>query len=174
MLNQQIFWISFAVCFLCFLARTVYNYLNFRKPDLVAKKYVTTVIYIVMGILWFAWFQMNFTDPVKVSLPLWFRLLGLAFFIIGVSLFLFAHAGLGRLKDDGKLVKRGIYSRIRNPMYLGFILWVIGFPVFLQSMLALASAVLWITHFMIWKTLEEKELERRFENYREYKAQTWF
>ncbi|MGD8979738.1 MAG: methyltransferase, partial [candidate division WOR-3 bacterium] len=68
----------------------------------------------------------------------------------------------------------GIYSRIRNPMYLGFIVWVIGFPVFMQSMLTLLSAVLWIIHFMIWKTLEEKDLQRRFNGYREYMARTWF
>jgi protein-S-isoprenylcysteine O-methyltransferase Ste14 len=127
-----------------------------------------------MGILWFSWFSMNFNDPLKVSLPLWLRVLGFLFFITGVSLFVFAHAGMGRLKDEGHFVTTGIYSKIRNPMYLGFILWVMGFPVFLQSMLTLASVVLWIAHFIIWKKLEEKDLQRRFGGYREYKARTWF
>ena len=168
------FWISFAVCFICFAIRTLYNYLNYPGSKFTAKKWVTVFIYGVMAILWFAWFQMNFTDPLKPSLPLWLRAIGLVFFIVGVSLFLFAHAGLGRSKDKGQLVMSGIYSRIRNPMYLGFILWVIGFPVFVQSMLTLASAVLWTVHFLIWKRLEEKDLERRFKDYRAYKARTWF
>jgi protein-S-isoprenylcysteine O-methyltransferase Ste14 len=38
----------------------------------------------------------------------------------------------------------------------------------------LASVVLWIAHFIIWKKLEEKDLQRRFDGYREYKARTWF
>ena len=168
------FWISFGVCFVCFVVRTLYNYYNYRGCKIAAKKSVIITIYVLMAVLWFAWFQMNFTDPVKMSLPLWLRLVGLTFFVIGVSLFLFAHAGLGRLKEEGRLIKTGIYSRIRNPMYLGFIVWVVGFPVFMQSVLTLLSAGLWITHFMIWKTLEEKDLLQRFDGYQEYMARTWF
>ena len=174
MQDQHLFWVSFVVCFICFAVRTVYNYWNYRGYSVAAKKPVLIGIYILMGLLWFAWFQMNFTDPVKASLPLWLRILGLVLFVTGVSLFLFAHAGLGRLKQEGKLVTEGIYARIRNPMYLGFILWVVGFPVFMQSMFTLLSAVFWIAHFLIWKALEEKDLLRRFAGYREYMAQTWF
>lgn len=168
------FWIWFAICFVCFAIRTLFNYLNSVEYKAAGKKRVITFIYVVMGILWFSWFSMNFNDPLKVPLPLWPRVLGLLFFVTGVSLFVFAHAGMGRLKDEGHLVTTGIYSKIRNPMYLGFILWAIGFPLFLQSMLTLASAVLWIVHFLMWKILEEKELQRRFSWYREYKARTWF
>ncbi len=168
------FWVSFAVCFVCFAIRTLFNYLNYKENKIAAKKWVIAAIYFIMFILWFSWGLMNFNDPVSLPLPLWLRLIGLVLFIIGVSLFIFAHAGLGRLRNEGKFVTQGIYSKFRNPMYLGFMIWVIGFPVFMKSMLTLASAILWIVHFMIWKTLEEKELERRFKGYREYKARTWF
>jgi protein-S-isoprenylcysteine O-methyltransferase Ste14 len=169
-----VFWIWAAICFVSFAIRTLYNYSNYIGNKTAAKKQVTVFIYVVMGVLWFSWFSMNFNDPVSTSLPLWLRLLGLLFFITGVSLFVFAHAGMGRLKDDGSFVTSGIYSRIRNPMYLGFILWVIGFPVFLQSILTLVSGVFWVAHFWIWKVLEEKDLLRRFSGYREYKMRTWF
>jgi protein-S-isoprenylcysteine O-methyltransferase Ste14 len=168
------FWICFVVCFVCFAIRTLYNYLNYREHKIAAKKGVITAIYFVMFILWYSWGMMNFNDPVSLSLPLWLRLIGLLLFITGVLLFIFAHVGMGRLRNEGKFITKGIYSKFRNPMYLGFIIWVIGFPVFMESMLTLASAVLWIAHFMTWKTLEEKDLERRFEDYREYKARTWF
>ena len=168
------FWIWFVICFACFAIRTLYNYVNHRGCKISSKKPMITTIYIVMGVLWFSWFQMNFIDPVKISLPLWLRMLGLLFFIIGVSFFLFAHAGMRRLRNEGQLVTSGIYSKIRNPMYLGFILWVVGFPVFLQSILTLTSAFLWIPYFLIWKILEERDLQRRISGYHEYRSRTWF
>jgi protein-S-isoprenylcysteine O-methyltransferase Ste14 len=127
-----------------------------------------------MGVLWFAWFSMNFNDPVKVTVPTVLRYTGLALFVVGVSLFLFAHRGMGRLKGEDKLVTTGIFSKLRNPMYLGFMVWVVGFPLFMQSMLTLASAILWILHFFFWKVLEEKELAKKFSEYSDYKKKTWF
>lgn len=168
------FWIFFGICFVCFGVRTVYNYLRYTKHGLVDKPYVTTLIYFDMGVLWFTWFSMNFNDPVRVTVLPVLRYTGLVLFILGVSLFLFAHSGMGRLKGEDKLVTTGIFSKLRNPMYLGFMVWVVGFPLFIQSMLTLASAVLWIPHFFCWKVLEERELEKRFSEYSDYKKRTWF
>jgi protein-S-isoprenylcysteine O-methyltransferase Ste14 len=117
---------------------------------------------------------MNFNDPVKVTVPTVLRYTGLALFVVGVSLFLFAHRGMGRLKGEDKLVTTGIFSKLRNPMYLGFMVWVVGFPLFMQSILTLASAILWILHFFFWKVLEEKELAKKFSEYSDYKKKTWF
>jgi protein-S-isoprenylcysteine O-methyltransferase Ste14 len=127
-----------------------------------------------MGVLWFAWFSMNFNDPVKAAVPVVLRYIGLALFILGVSLFLFAHRSMGRFSGRDQLMTTGIFSKLRNPMYLGFIVWVVGFPLFMQSMLTLVSAILWILHFMWWRALEEKELEQKFSKYGDYKKGTWF
>ncbi len=126
-----------------------------------------------MGILWFAWFSMNFNDPMKVVLPAALRFAGLVLFILGVLLILLAHGSMRRVKE-GQLVTTGIFSKLRNPMYFGFIAWVIGFPLFMQSMLTLASAFLWIAHFLYWRALEEKELELKFSEYSDFKKRTWF
>ena len=76
--------------------------------------------------------------------------------------------------DSKKLVRTGIYSKIRHPMYLGFILWIIGFPLFMQSFITLASSVIWIPQIMYWKISEESKLEEMYKEYREYKKRTWF
>lgn len=128
----------------------------------------------IMFILWFSWAQAVFNDPVKINIPAWLRYTGLLFFIIGVSLFILAHLKLRGFKDRGFVVTGGIYSKIRNPMYLGFIIWVIGFPVFMQALASLLSAVVWSAFFIYWKILEEKELEEKYEEYKEYKKRTWF
>ncbi|MBN2344950.1 MAG: isoprenylcysteine carboxylmethyltransferase family protein [Candidatus Aminicenantes bacterium] len=168
------FAVFFVLCFIGFALRTLFNYLKFKGSSLAEKKTVVNAVYAVMAVLWFSWFQMCFFDPVKIAIPVWLRHAGLALFVSGVFLFVFSHLRLGGFTEEGKLVTGGIYSRIRNPMYLGFILWIIGFPVFTRSMATLASSVLWIAHFLCWKILEEKSLERKFPQYGQYKKQTWF
>lgn len=126
-----------------------------------------------MAFLWFSWFQMCFFDPLKINIPAWLRYTGLLLFITGFLLFLFSNIKLNEDKTD-KIVTSGIYSKIRNPMYLGFIIWLVGFPLFLQSAITLLSSAIWISFIIHWKILEEKELENKDPKYGEYKNQTWF
>jgi protein-S-isoprenylcysteine O-methyltransferase Ste14 len=168
------FIIWFGICFTCYFHRTLFNILNYHNYKFVKSKYVLSSVYIVMFILWFSWGQMCFVDPVKISLPLWFRYFGLLLFVTGIFLFIFSHIKLKGFKNKGTVVKKGIYSKIRNPMYLGFIIWIIGFPIFMQKLLALLSSIIWITYIMIWKIMEEKELERKYPDYKNYIKETWF
>lgn len=171
---ETAFLIWFGICFVCFVLRTAFNILKYRKSKWAENKNIFRGIFIVMFILWFSWFQMVFHDPVKMNIPLWARYIGLALFIIGVSLFILSHIKLKGFEDRGHLVTKGIYSKIRNPMYLGFILWIIGFPTYMQAFTTLASGIIWITCFIYWKMLEEKELEEKYDDYKEYKKRTWF
>ena len=107
-------------------------------------------------------------------MPSWIRYIGLLLFLAGVTFFLVSHIKLKGFEDSGYLIKKGIYSKIRNPMYLGFIIWIVGFPLFLQKGFAILSSIIWVTHILIWKGLEEKELERKYPDYKEYKKKTWF
>lgn len=162
------------ICFLCHAARTAYNVLSHRKHPLADSKVIVNSVYAVMGVLWFSWFQMCFADPLRISIPAWLRYAGLLAFMAGIALFLISHLGLRGVADRGKLVTTGIYSRVRNPMYLGFIFWVIGFPLFTKSLATLSSAALWISFLIYWKTLEEKALADKYPEYAEYRKGTWF
>jgi protein-S-isoprenylcysteine O-methyltransferase Ste14 len=171
---ETMFFIWFGICFLCYMIRTVFNILNCKKSSLAENKKVVTSIFIVMGILWFSWAQMCFSDPIRMNIPNWIRYIGLLSCLIGVFLFIFSHIKLRGFRDKGELITTGIYSKIRNPMYLGFIIWIIGFPIFTQSLITLASSAIWMSHIIYWKILEERELEKKYEEYREYKKKTWF
>ncbi len=162
------------ICFLCYAVRTAYNVLNYRKHPLAGSKVIVNSVYAVMGVLWFSWFQMCFTDPWRESLSERFRYAGLISFVVGVVLIIISHVGLRGAKDRGRLVTTGIYSRIRNPMYLGFILWIIGFPLFTRSLATLASGAVWISFILFWKILEEKSLANTCLEYAEYRKNTWF
>jgi len=168
------FFVWFGICFVCYAIRTVFNVMIYNKHPWAESKKIINFVFLVMGILWFSWFSMCFADPVGMSIPDWIRYAGFIFFLAGVFLFVFSHIKLRGFEDKKRLVMTGIYSRIRNPMYLGFILWIIGFPVFTRSFVTLASSVMWIAFIMYWKGLEEKELMRRFKHYREYMKRTWF
>jgi protein-S-isoprenylcysteine O-methyltransferase Ste14 len=171
---ERIYFIFMGICFLCYIIRTVFNILIYNKNPLAENKIIVYSIYVVMGILWFSWFQLCFLDPIKMKIPVLIRYGGLLLFIIGVSLFVFSNIKLRGFEEKGELITSGIFSKIRNPMYLGFIIWIIGLPVFMRGLITLASSVIWIPFIIYWKILEEKELESKYKEYREYKKETWF
>ena len=170
---DAIYFFWFGLCFICYLIRTIYNVSHYQKKKIAENKKIITSIYITMFVLWFSWFQMCFIDPVKMTIPEWSRYIGLILFILGFVLFILSHMRLKGFEDRGQLVTGGIYSKIRNPMYLGFIIWIIGFPVFTRSLFTFVSSIIWVSYILYWKKLEEKELEEKYEEYAEYKKRTW-
>ena len=172
-METLIFYIFFGVCFICFTIRTSYYVLANRGSRLAENKKFITILFVMMFFLWFSWFWMSFNDPYEMDLPLWVRYIGLAIFIIGFSLFIFSHLKI-RGQENDKLITSGIYSKIRHPMYLGFIIWIIGLPTFMNATFALGSAIIWIPHILYWRISEERQLGKKFKNYQEYKKKTWF
>ena len=107
------------------------------------------------------------------------RMVGLAIATPALIFFVIAKAQLGDSFSveslAQKLVVRGIYSRIRHPMYLfsallflGLILYA-GQPWFLLIFLVLVPLQLFRIH------REDEVLEAKFgEDYRRYRQNTWF
>ena len=170
-MDTLIFHIFFGICFICFAIRTLYYVLANRGSELAESKKFITVLLVVMFILWFSWYWMSFNDPYGMNLHSWVRYTGLAFFIIGFCLFVLSHVKI-RGQETDKLITTGIYSKIRHPMYLGFIIWIIGLPVFMNALFTLASAVIWIPQILYWRNSEEKQLEVKYRDYQEYKKKT--
>jgi len=172
-MGASFFYIAFGVCFICFMTRTSYYILANRGSRLAESRKFINMLFVIMFFLWLSWFFMSFNDPYKMNLPSWLRYTGLALFIIGFGLFLFSHRTIKGQESD-KLVTSGLYSKIRHPMYLGFIIWIIGLPVFFNSPITLASAIIWIPQILYWRGSEERQLEGKYKDYQEYKKKTWF
>ena len=172
-MEMLIFYISFGVCFVCYAIRTSYYVLANRGSEFVENKKFVIFLFITMFFLWFSWFYLSFNDLYKMSLPSWVRYTGLALFIIGVFPFLFSHIII-RGQETDKLITTGIYSKIRHPMYYGFIIWIVGFPIFTNAAFTLASAIIWIPQILYWRVSEERKLEQKYPDYKEYKSRTWF
>jgi protein-S-isoprenylcysteine O-methyltransferase Ste14 len=107
------------------------------------------------------------------------RIAGLVIAIASLILLTVARVQLGNsfsvMPEARQLVTRGIYSRIRNPIYvfsaigLAALCLYVNMPVLLLGLLVLVP----IQYFRA--RAEGRVLETRFaEEYRQYKSATWF
>jgi protein-S-isoprenylcysteine O-methyltransferase Ste14 len=107
------------------------------------------------------------------------RIAGVVIGLPSVALFVLARTELGdsfsvRAKAQ-KLVTHGLYSRIRNPIYIFGGLVVASFLLYINQPYALLVFVVLIPLQIYRARNEEKVLEAKFgEEYRQYKAHTWF
>ena len=70
------------------------------------------------------------------------------------------------------LVTTGLYAYVRNPMHLGWFIFLFGLGVFLNSfsLIFIFTPLFILVHVFYVRTIEEKELEKKFgEQYLEYK-----
>lgn len=83
-------------------------------------------------------------DPARMSIPSSVALpLGVTFTALGFGLFGYSELRKGGVGREEELVTTGLYSRIRHPMYMGIILFHVGYPLIFRSFAALVSTVLW-------------------------------
>jgi protein-S-isoprenylcysteine O-methyltransferase Ste14 len=109
----------------------------------------------------------------------WLLGIGLAVFLLGLALAIWARVYLGRnwgtpmsQKDDPELVTAGPYSRVRHPIYSGIILAMIGTTVAV-SLYWLVAVVVMAAYFLYSAVVEERNMARLFpDSYPGYKRST--
>ena len=162
------------VCVAANIIRLGYEVLKHKKL-LVPNKVSFVIILTNMLILWVSWYLLCSLDPFRNKLPFMLSYFGMFLFIIGVILFLTALFTIKSLETySGDLITTGIYSMIRHPMYLAFILWLIGLPTHFGGMFSFALAILFIANILLWRYLEELDLLERFAGYNAYRKTTIF
>ena len=171
---KNMFFALVGVCLITHIIRLVYELLKHRKL-IIPCKVSFVIILIDMLLLWTSWFALCSLDVYRIYLVSGIRYFGLFLVVSGVIIFLTALFTIKTLESyEGELIIGGIYSKIRHPMYLGFILWLLGFPVFCGALFSFLLSFLFIANVLFWRHLEEKELEKRFPSYIEYKKTTVF
>ena len=110
----------------------------------------------------------------RKSLALSFAITGAMIIIVGVASFRRAKTTINPMKPESSssLVVSGIYKFSRNPMYLGFLLVLVGWAVFLLNALAfifLPVFICYMNRFQIEP--EEKALAGKFgQEFVDYKS----
>ena len=107
------------------------------------------------------------------------RWVGLALALIGFAGVIVSRYTLGRsfsVKAKATaLVTNGIYSRVRNPIYVSGVICITGVLIMMGKPAWLAILLVLIP-MQIWRARKEaKVLEAKFgDEYREYRRRTWF
>ena len=162
------------LCIIAHIVRLIYEILKHKKV-IKASRISFVIIFSNMLLLWTSWFLLCNFDPSSTNLPLILSYIGISLVIIGVIIFLIALFTIKTLETyDGDLITSGIYSRIRHPMYLGFLFWLIGFPLYYGGIYSFILVIPFAINVLFWRQLEELELDKRFADYKLYKMKTLF
>ena len=109
----------------------------------------------------------------------WWQLVGLGLAAAGLLLLTMARLRLGNsfslTPQARELVTGGLYRRIRHPVYVFGTLVIAGLFLYLNILPALLVFLVVIPLQIARARAEERVLEAHFgQQYRDYKAQTWF
>jgi protein-S-isoprenylcysteine O-methyltransferase Ste14 len=145
--------------------------LDLSLLGLVGLSMLTPLIYIFSPVFDFA----------NYKLPSWTGWLGAIIFAAAIWLLWRSHADLGRswtptlgLRDDHRLVTKGVFKYIRHPMYAAHILWGVATPLMLHNWIAGFSFLLLTTLQYLSRVGDEERmmLEQFGEEYRSYMERT--
>jgi protein-S-isoprenylcysteine O-methyltransferase Ste14 len=142
------------------------------------------LIQIILALTFFVFWSIDsfifqFTTFLSEFIPLYVKLI-FAVFVLGMSFYLiaFSHQMIfGKIRKSPDILNKGVYAIIRHPMYLGTLLFYLGFVLVTISLLSL---VIWILIFSIYDratAYEEDDLIRIFgDEYLNYKKHVpkWF
>jgi len=135
------------------------------------------VVLVTAGLMWLvAWAApaLGFGNPFRIPVAVSLVAAGAVTSALGVASFRRAGTTVNPLKPHtaSSLVAAGIYRLTRNPMYLGFLVALVGWAVFLSSIpafLLLPAFVLYMNRFQIEP--EERALAARFgESFTNYES----
>ena len=128
----------------------------------------------IVAICGLLWLMFTFRRPWD-----WQRELGTALVLVGIIGIATARIQLGRSfairAEAHQLVTHGIYSKIRNPIYVFGTILIAGFVLIIHKPIAWLYVVAIVILQIIRAHREARVLEAAFgDAYREYRRKTWF
>jgi protein-S-isoprenylcysteine O-methyltransferase Ste14 len=165
-----------AVLFLlCLAIRSAYELLKEARRINPENKLIFAFVFCSMCVLWISWFILCPSDPVRIDLPDSVRWIGFAIFILGILLAVGALLQLRGVENIDHLVTTGLFRKLRHPMYIGFISWILGWSIYHGAVVSLAIGAAAIVSVLWWRHLEEARLRLQFgAAYEQYRLTTWF
>jgi protein-S-isoprenylcysteine O-methyltransferase Ste14 len=151
--------------------RMVYEFLKKQGKVSPSSRPAFLIVFLGMCTMWGSWFSMCEMDPVRLGLPVAVRWFGFILFLTGMVLAVGALIQLRRLENTDHLVTTGLFALVRHPMYLGFLLWLAGWPLYHDAGLSLVPGLLGLGCVLYWRRIEEAALLEQFgsayESYRD-------
>lgn len=173
-MEDHLFLFLILLCTITHIIRLIYEVMKHKKI-IKPNKISFIIIFSNMVLLWTSWFLLCSVDKSYLNLPPILNYFGIVLVVTGIIIFLIALFTIKTLETyEGGLITNGIYSRIRHPMYLGFLFWLIGLPIFYGGVYSILISIPFIINVLFWRYLEEIELLNRFSDYVAYKRKTFF
>lgn len=120
---NQIFLIAFIFCLTGYVLHTIFHFFEYKGYRFGQSKMFEIALTIVIFIGYVGWFLMFFFDPIRIDIADYIAVpLGLAIGVPGLVLFVVSAKSKRGFGELDYLVTDGIYSKLRNPMYLGIML----------------------------------------------------
>lgn len=192
-LGGSIVWIEgwiFSLWFVAMILSTVI-YMYVRDPDLLVerrkapgsgnqKKWDVYLLYAIF-VISIVWIVIMPLDAKRFgwspTFPLWLKIIGGLLLILSIF-FIFATTVQNtylstrvRIQSERKqqVISTGVYGFVRHPLYLGYLLLMIGGPLLLGSIVGLALGLLGIITIVVRILGEEKMLLQELASYEEYR-----
>jgi protein-S-isoprenylcysteine O-methyltransferase Ste14 len=128
---------------------------------------------VAFGIVFMGLLAIDFSRSkgLLIGEPLALRALGIALIILGATVRIWAFIGLRNTWRVDHLVTSGIYGRTRNPIYLSFMIAILGVAFFFDTWLGFAWATASFATLYQLARVEESDLEKAFgDEYRRYRT----
>lgn len=169
------YYVILGVCAVGLLIRTTYELLKRTGRVDPRNPTVFRTVFTAMGFLLGSWIFLGAFDPLPLSIPWPWNLIGLVLAGAAAALVLLGVIRLKGLENIQELHTEGIYSTLRHPMYMGFILWILGWVLFHRAGASMILAAVCILDILLWRKFEEDALVEKFgDAYREYRKRTLF
>jgi protein-S-isoprenylcysteine O-methyltransferase Ste14 len=133
--------------------RTTYELLKRAHKVNPNRGFVFGIVFTAMCVLWLSWFSICPLDPSRVTPPDPLRWLAGAVVVAATATAVAALIQLRGLENIDHLVTTGVFAKIRHPMYLGFILWTLGWGVFHGALVSLLAGLVGIANILFWRRL---------------------
>ena len=169
------YFVYMALCLIGLGVRTTYEILKNNGEVDTKNRAIFIAVFVAMVLMLASWILMCPLDPWRIYYHIAVRIIGLALLIVGLGLAAGGFIQLRGLENIDHLVTNGLYSKIRHPMYTGFILWIIGWLLFYGAVMSTIIGIVCVGNILYWSNLEEGQLANSYgETYLTYRKKTLF
>ena len=174
-LMKYAFFVYVVLCLIGLGIRTTYEILKKNGKVDMKKMTVFVVVFAAMMLMLVSPILMGPLDPWRIHYPIAVRGSGLIVLIAGFGLALGGLVQLRGVENINHLVTNGLFSKIRHPMYTGFILWISGWVIFYGAVGSFLVGIVCVGNILYWCRLEDRQLAAAYGDiHLTYSKRTWF
>lgn len=141
------------------------------------KKPIQDIVFVTVQFVLFVLYVFELLP--KLHLPFFISVAGLVVAVAGFIVSLISVFKLDQSltvypspKPGSQLIITGLYKYVRHPIYAGIIFFAFGFALFWSSGFKLIISTALLLWFWLKSVYEEKKLQDRYSNYKQYKQKT--